>query len=537
VGTIQREQDIIIRDTENELLIVQGVAGSGKTSIALHRIAFLLYNGMRSNVNSNNFLIVSPNDVFNQYISSILPELGEENVGQTTFDDIIARHFEGKLKSETRYEQIESLITSQNCEEMAARLESIEFKGSRTFLRVLNRLIAHYQRRMIAFEDVYYNGGLIETRQRIKNIFLNNKAGRPMAMQLKRVENMILDKVHPLQKMRHKKIEKIVENSEGHELEVRAFSRLLSIKETRVFMGRLREFTEVDYARIYKTLFNEPGLFFKLARGLQLPEDIEQMILKTKESLEKGCVQHEDCAPLLFLMLRVEGSNMFSDIKHVVIDEAQDYYPLQYEVFNLLFKHARYTVLGDINQAIEKDADISLYEDIQNILDKTNTVKLNLNKSYRSSYEINAFTQKLLVGKRDFISFERHEDQPVVIYKDNQYLIDQAMARDIDYYLDLGYESIAVICKTLKEAGEIYARLKNFIDVKLVNTWGGELKKGVLVIPCYAAKGLEFDVVLVHGVSKENYYSELDRKLLYIACTRALHSLSLYYTGEKSPFV
>ncbi|MHB8157003.1 MAG: ATP-binding domain-containing protein, partial [Desulfocucumaceae bacterium] len=397
--------------------------------------------------------------------------------------------------------------------------------------------ISYYEKSIIPFEDVYFDGKIIETGQWIKNNYLNKKIGNTMAKRLKRIESILLDKIHPLQGLRREKIEKIVENIDGHQLEVKAFSRLLSIREARVLLERLHRFTEVDYVHIYELLFNRPGLLKKLARGLDLPEAIEQIIIKTKNGLEKGCVPYEDCAPLLYLKLRVEGSQCFSDIRQVVIDEAQDYYPVQYEVFQLLFNNARYTVLGDINQAIEKDEDISLYDQITDIFAKEKVSKLFLNKSYRSSYEISSFNQGLTVKKQNFIAFNRHETKPAVLATDSGQQVLQALAEAIGRYNEQGYESIAVICKTQKEAEEVYAGLEKCTKVNLISPGEGEIKKGAMVIPSYVAKGLEFDVVLVHGASRENYSTELDRKLLYIACTRALHRLELFCAGEKSPFI
>ncbi len=537
VETIQKEQDLIIRDTANELLIVQGVAGSGKTSIALHRIAFLLYLSINNNVNTNDFLILSPNAVFSKYISSVLPELGEENVRQITFDDIVAEHLDARLKTETRSAQLESLIILQDLESAATKSRQIQFKGSRTFILILERLMRHYERHLIPFEDVYFDGKIIETRQRLKHLFLNNRATIPMATRLRRIKGLILDQVHPLQKTRLKKIERIVAASDGHELEVKSFSRLLSIKTARSFMGRLRKFTEVDYVQLYKMLFNEPGLFCKLAKGLELPADIEQLVAGTKAALARGHVPYEDCSPLLYLKLRIEGGDLFSDVRQVVIDEAQDYYPVQYEVFKLLFKNSRYTILGDINQTIEKEVDLSFYDLIAAIIDKKEAVRLVLNKSYRSSYEINAFSQTILGQEQENISFKRHEAKPAIVFKRSQDLVDRAIARDIDRYFKQGFESVAVICKTQAEARTVHARLATATKAKLVTGNDGELEKGVLVISSYMAKGLEFDVVLIPSVDSENYTSALDRKLLYLACTRALHHMTLYYTGQISPFL
>jgi DNA helicase-2/ATP-dependent DNA helicase PcrA len=537
VETIQKEQDIIIRDTENELLIVQGVAGSGKTSIALHRIAFLLYVGMESKISSSNVIIISPNSVFSKYISGVLPELGEENVDQTTFDDIVYKLLGTRFTIEYRNQQLESLITLNNHENINSRMEGIKFKGSETFIQILDRLIYHFEHSLIDFQDIYYDGKVIETKEQIKNLFLNNKIGMPISKRLKRIENRLLDKVHPLRKVRLEKIEKIVQNSIGHDLEIKSFSRLLSIKETKIFLERLHKFTKVDYMTVYKLIFNNKSLLLKLSNGLELPRDIEKIVLDTKEVLDKDHVYYEDCAPLLYIKLRLEGSKNFSDIRQVVIDEAQDYYPLQYQVFKLLFNDPRYTVLGDFNQSLEKQGDKSIYDDIQKILHKRRSVKLFLNKSYRSSVEINSFTQKILNNSQGFVSFDRHETEPIVIFKDSQESLDLAIVQDIDYYKRCGYESIAVICKTQQESEDIQERLRNLSNIKLLNIDDIEFQKGTLVIPTYMAKGLEFDVVLVYNVSKDNYTTEFDRRLLYIACTRALHKLAIYYTGEKSQWV
>ncbi len=537
VETIQKEQNIIIRDTDNELLIVQGVAGSGKTSVALHRVAYLLYEGVNSDTDSNNIVIISPNAVFSKYISSVLPELGEENVEQITFDDIAVKCFEGRLTAEKWNKQVESVILSRDGGKPETRSHGIEFKGSGEFVRILDRLMDYYERNMIAFEDIYYGGEIIETRQQMKNFFLSNKINLPMAKRLKRIENIILEKVYIKQKDQLDKIRKIVYGSGGHEFEIKSFSRLLSLKKTKAFTKRLKKFMEVDYLHIYNSLFSDSRLFDRLTQGLKLPADIGEIIKETRKSLEKGYIYYEDCAPLMYLKLKVEGCELFDGIKQVVIDEAQDYYQMQYEVFKLLFKEARYTVLGDVYQAIEKDVGNSLYDSVIRILDKNSTVRLSMNKSYRASYEINTFAWNLLNNKQDFISFERHEAEPAVVFKENQESINQAVVRDIESYFKQGYETVAVICKTQQEAQEVHESLNRLVNISLVGPYDGEIKKGAMVIPAYIAKGLEFDVVIVYNSNQANYSSEFDRKLLYIACTRALHRLIIYYSGERSKWL
>ena len=537
VETIQKEQDMIIRDNDNELLIVQGVAGSGKTSIALHRIAFLLYLGMNSNINSNNIIIISPNVVFSKYISSVLPELGEENVKQSTFDELVIQIAKGRWRAETRNRQLEYLISVGNEGQKDLKRKAIAFKGSVTFLKILDRFLQYYERKLIDFEDVYYDGKILVTRQQLKNQLLNNKIGMPLSKRLKRIESIILEKVHPLRKEKLTRIQKVVKEKAGHEFEIKSFSRLLSIKESKVFTHKLQQYTEIDFFQLYCRLFDEGELFERLAKGLTLPEELEDIRTQTKKNLERGQSFYEDCAPLLYLKLKLEGSELFPEIKQVVIDEAQDYEPMQYQVFKLLFKGARYTVLGDINQAIEKDVDNALYDSIGQIFDKKNTVKLFLNKSYRSSFEINGFNQKLLEKQQDLISFERHEAEPNLVFKETEELIDQAIVQEASNCIEQGFESIAIISKTAKDAEKIFHRLHSFMDMKLVTSNDEEINKGILVIPAHMAKGLEFDAVMVYDVDQKTYATKFDRKLLYIACTRALHRLNLYYTGEKSPLI
>lgn len=532
VETIQKEQDLIIRDTANELLIVQGVAGSGKTSIALHRIAFLLYEGVSSKLGAQNILIISPNDLFSSYISRVLPELGEENVVQTTFDDLVAKFFKARFVLETRTQQLEDLIQHQD----SSRQTSTVFKGSSVFVQILERLLWHWGHHLIPFEDVSFAGFLVESRQQLKNRFLNNKLGLPMARQLKKIENQILEKTHPLQKKSQEKLQKIVAQRDEHPFEVKSYSRLLSIKKSQAFLEQLRKFTQVDYLDLYKLLFQDRDLFLKLADGLELPAQIDEIISTTSQNLDRGLLLYEDAAPLLYLLLKVDGGEPFSEIRHVVIDEAQDYYPMQYEIFKLLFPEPKYTVLGDLNQSIEKSEELSFYDEIAQILERPQTLKLFLHKGYRSSYEINMFNQKLLPQKQELVSFARHGEAPQVIPKKNQEQLLAAIIQDLNQYTKQGYGSMAVICKTQAQAELVSSKLKESLQVNLLTGDGGTTG-GVLVVPSYLAKGLEFDVVIVYDANRDYYSTQLDKRLLYVACTRALHQLKLYYTGEVSPFL
>lgn len=561
VETLQKEQDEIIRDTENDVLIVQGVAGSGKTSIALHRIAYLMYEGMSSHLRSNNILIISPNDVFSQYISTVLPELGEENVVQATFDDLISSSFKDRFTVETRDQQLEKLLTLQHSNTGRLKRKSIEFKGSTQFIKLLERLIYYYGHRLIEFEDVYYHGKLIESKQLIKSRFLNNEIGIPMTKQLKRVEKTLWERIHPLQKKRRNAILSIVATNPEHLLEIKPFARLLALREAKAFRERIQKFTEVDYKEVYQLVCRDRKLFAKLSHGLNLPEKIEEILALTLEDLDKGELSYEDSVALLFLKLRLEGGN-YSEIRQVVIDEAQDYSPIHYEVFKLLFRNARYTILGDVAQSIEKEADDSVYDTVAKILNRPKTTKLFLSKGYRSTYEISAFAQRIYGREREAYPFDRHGPEPEVKVFQTSKGMNQEILQDIEAFLEDGFETIAIICKTFQESEQVYQSLSRSMSqnqnknqsqdqsqnhnqnqsnsrserfkLHLVHPREGQIEKGILVIPAYGAKGLEFDCALVYGVDQENYTSDVDQRLLYISCTRALHRLKLYSLGKES---
>ena len=538
VETIQKQQDLIIRDLVNELLIVQGVAGSGKTSVALHRIAFLLYQGLHLNLSSNNIVIISPNTLFSQYISNVLPELGEENIAELTFENIFLEIFENKLSVKTKSEQLEEIICANNEKEKDFLRSYIDFKGSFVFLEILERYIEYFEHKMIVFEDIYFNGKLIESRHLLKSLLLSSKLNMPTSKKLKIIESRILDKVYDARKVRREKIEKVVSNSNRHQFEVKSFTRVLSSRETSALTQRLHKFTEFDCYELYKTLFKNKEIFFKVSKGLNLPDNISEIIDYTnKNILDKYNLPYSDGIALMYLKLKAEGNNSYGNIKQVMVDEAQDYYPIHYTILKSLFREARFTVVGDINQSIEKKANLTIYDDIISIFNKNKNTKLLLTKSYRSSYEISKFSQKLLDSDVKTEFFKRNEGEPEVIYNDNQNNLENKMIEDINKYKDQGLNSIAIICKSRKQASALYFKLTNKLDIKLIDSNDNSSITGITIIPVYMAKGLEFDAVMVYEANNKNYNTDYDKKLLYIACTRALHKLSLYYSGEISNFL
>lgn len=537
VETIQKEQDIIIRDIENELLIVQGTAGSGKTSIALHRIAFLLYAYLGKKLESNNIVIISPNSIFSNYISDVLPELGEENVMEITYDEIIKKTFGDRFKIQTRNEVLEHIINEKNFEKRKTKTDNIAFKGSMDFVTILDRFIKYYEHNLINFKDISYDGTIVETRQELKNEFLNNKINMPICRRLKRMENRILYKIQPMRKERVSKLEQIVRQYPWHEFDAKAFSRLLSIKKSKSTLRDIRSFTIVDHFEMYKMLLGKKELFYRLSYGIKLPQNIEEVLSESYSRIKNGYIEFEDCAPILYIKLIIGGNEAYEEIRQVVIDEAQDYYPIQYKIFSMLFKNARYTVLGDYNQIVEKEEDNNMYDEIIHILNKNKWMKLSLKKSYRSSYEINLFSQKLLENNHGIEPFIRHEEEPLIFSKNNFNDINNEIVSTLKKCYEDGFESVGIICKTEEQKDEVYKNLSKLIRVNRLSENDREVKKGTVIVSTYMAKGLEFDAIIIYDVSNKNYSTKLDRRLLYIACTRALHRLIICYTGEKSDYI
>ena len=539
VTTIQKEQNRIIRDENHQLLMVQGVAGSGKTSVALHRVAYLMYQGLSSKLASNNIAILSPSSLFAQYISNVLPELGEDHVATLAFEDICHQISGRDLPAaQTRNQFFEKLITCTGNQKELMK-SSMEFKASHTFVTMLNRLVIHYERKLIPFRDVYYNHRQIFGGYLLKAQLLKRDTRTPVAIRLKQTEAMILQKVREENKTRITALERFMDQYPEHTYESKEFARMLSIRENRALLFHIHEFTEIDYAALYHKIFHDRALFYILAKGLELPGNIEEIRRRSDERLSHKTSQYEDALAIAFLKIKMAGCNSYKNIKQVIVDEAQDYYPIHFEILNALFPKAKYTVLGDVNQTIEKQASLTFYEDVQRILEKKTSALLTLSKSFRCTNEIIAFSTKFIDRSIKQECFSRHGISPEIIAGGTQDDLDQQLAAFIQTLTEQGFKSVCILCKSLKGSAELHGRIKDSLDMDIIlmdDMFARELS-GIFITPIYLAKGLEFDAVMIYDVDDTHYRSVDDRKLLYIASTRALHRLALFYTGKPSRFL
>ena len=535
VETIQKDQDVIIRNMDQELIMVQGVAGSGKTSVALHRAAYLMYRGLSGRLGPENIVIISPNTLFEQYISNVLPDLGEKNVNSLKFEDII-RTVINKENIQTRNELLECLLSSYDKKSGDISKKSMEFKTSAQFVEILNRYMDDLPHKWIEFRDVYYDGKQLMNRQLMKIRVLKEKDSL-LGLRLKKLEQLILGRVYEKRNSRIKKLRGFVLNSGKHTLEEEETVRMLSIHESTVLVKEIRKFTELNITDIYRKLFYNKEYFYKLSKGLELPDCIESIFDFTCKNLESEYLQYDDALALTFLHLRLIVCNEYKDVRQVVIDEAQDYYPIHFEILSSLFPKSRFTVLGDINQTIGRQEDLSLYDQIDRILCKPSSVLITMDKSFRCTAEILEYSTRFLPRAFEIKSFSRSGDVPEVYTADSPEAVDDVIIREIAYCREMNYKSVALISKTAKDALSLYERLKSKIDIQLIKSESNADLSGTFILPVYLSKGLEFDAVMICDADNEHYYTEDDKKLLYIASTRALHRLNMFYTGIISPLL
>lgn len=481
VNTIQQEQNAIIRNVTDKNLIVQGIAGSGKTSVALHRIAFLLYK--IENLSSNNVLIFSPNQVFTEYISNVLPELGEANTMQTTLSDFLSSNLE-------EYKTVESFTSfvERYYKYQETNKEWVKYKQSDEIITHINSFAQNILEKA-AFENDIITHDFEITKETL-NYLLKNRYERIL---LKERLDAIAEKMcRDFYEGKHTKKSVILS----------LLKKSLNIK--------------LNYKELYKGFFNSQ--FFVENTTFNLTEK------EIKDAVGKRNIKYEDACIVLYLKGLFEGFSYRGLIKEVVIDEAQDYSKLEYILIRKIFKKSNFTILGDINQTINPYYKYENLEELSKIFDN-GTIYLELNKTYRSTPEIIEHTNKILNLKH--VSAIRRENQRPVLFRDNILDLKTSLLKDINL-LKKEYFSVAIITKDDSESEKVYELLKNDVkDINILNSNTKNFNKKMVIIPSCIAKGLEFDSVIIY-TEKENSYKQDEKYLYYVACTRAQHQLIIY---------
>ncbi|MGI4871515.1 MAG: HelD family protein [Janthinobacterium lividum] len=483
VATIQRDQNAVIRNETAAVMVIQGVAGSGKTSIALHRIAFLLYR-YRDTITAKQVLILSPNKVFADYISNVLPELGEEHIPELGMEELAADLLENRYPFQTFFEQVSALLENPD----PAFVERIRFKSSGEFLSKLNQYLLYV-------ENNYFTGSEL----RLGRLLVPVSFIRGRFKAYHRV---------PL-------LQRFPQVAQDVRTYVRdATQRKLTGQEKAVIgeaIPRMFKFTQVlDFYRDFYRWVGRPELC-RIEPGQRL--------------------EYADVFALIYLRLRLEGISPYEHVKHLVVDEMQDYTPVHYAVLARLFT-GRKTILGDVNQSVNPYS-ASSAETIERVFPQAEVVRLN--RSYRSTLEITAFAQRITPNP-DILPLARHGREPLVLRfaseKEELLAIQQLVAA----FQRNGNQSLGILCKTRRQAAQVRQALPD-AGGQLLTAESTTFKEGVIITTAYLAKGLEFDEVIVPFASARTYATEVDKGLLYVACTRAMHQLTLTYTGALTAFL
>lgn len=481
IRTIQKEQNAIIRNTKDRILVIQGVAGSGKTSVALHRIAYLLYHD-RKNLKSSNILILSPNGVFSDYISHILPELGEENIQEMSFDLFAYQELRDTAADcEDKYDMIEQAMKDPAVGERCREKQSGEF------LDQMEEFLLILEDELMNFTNVEYRHYQIPS-SRIIELFYEKFLDVPLLSRIEAVMEYLLDEYETLT------------------------GRDLSEEERPVFQEKFLKMYETrDLYRIYSR-------FLEYAGYAPLPQS----------SWEQRLLAYEDVYPMLYMKYKLLRPGNRRNIKHLVIDEMQDYSRMQYLILAKLFP-CKMTILGDKAQTMdEKMQDVTRF--LPKVLGKDIRI-IQMNKSYRNTVEIAEYAGKL-AGMTDMELFERH-GKPV---EEKKIVNREEALEKILQNLKLGeeeYETAAVLTMTQEEAGKIYRQLKEKLgeeySISYVDRDSSSFQKGITVTTFYLAKGLEFDQVFTLHPGEE---SGMITQAKYICATRALHELYMYEVEE-----
>ncbi|HWQ30473.1 MAG TPA: UvrD-helicase domain-containing protein [Negativicutes bacterium] len=535
VTTIQREQNRVIRFEGGSFLGVQGAAGSGKTSIALHRIAYLLYKDR--NLDSNNIVIFSPNHVFNDYISDVLPELGEERVLQTTFDEYATKLIKNGFRFESFNDHMEYLLSCGHSSSEDIRLKGYSLKNSEELRKALGLYCQEIADRAEGLRDIYFGGRVIIKGSELRRVYLGTDSGLPLNKRLAAVKTRALYLLSKTEEARKAELLRIARENSDNSREAAAKARMELNREFREVREHIHEITRLRLPEVFEG-FLDSRYFYEAGRAFGLEEyEVRTIGRHTAGSICSRQAKYEDTAILAYLRCFLDELPDTACIKHVVIDEAQDYSPLQYEVFKKLFPKSSFTILGDVNQLINPYRKAADFERMKDIFGREDSAILRLSKSYRSTREITQFSRAILPSDLQIESLNRAGKLPAVIRLETGCDSKRVLQEDIEALQAAGMKSIALLCRTAGECRELYRMLGNDSGIGMVLKDDDLYKSGVNIMPSYFCKGLEFDAVILYGADRDNYHTEGDRGLIYTLCTRALHILRIYYSDRLSPIL
>lgn len=546
VTTIQREQNKIIRDTKSDLLFVQGAAGSGKTSAILQRIAFLLYR-YRGNLTSDQVIMFSPNQLFNDYIENVLPEMGEQNMVQMTYWQFLARRIPG-LNVQNLFQQFEETKTNQ-------QTNTEKLKNDLDYFHAIERYTTHLERSGMQFKDIMFQHEPFITKDQIREIYYSFNSNYHLRNRIEATKDELLrilrKRVEP--ESRKSWVRDLIEHMEPEELralydepdqefassakEERFLARKIVIKKLQSVAKKINRNQFINVRAQYQQFLKAIPKLVDLAKYDLSDNDWQASSQLVIQSFKDRDVKLADASAYLYLYDLVTGRRPENSMRYVFIDEIQDYTPFQLAYLKYNFPRAKYTMLGDLNQAILiKEDRSSLLSEISSLFDPEKTRVVQLTTSYRSTAQVTNYTREILKSGQKIEAFDRVGPLPVVYSRQNS---QEMLVVLQDILRESPTDSnTAVITKSLAEAEQVFAKLKDAgVKTTLIASQNQRLVPGIIVVPAYLAKGLEFDAVIMWDASAANYQDDNERQLVYTIASRAMHQLTILNQGELSPIL
>ncbi|GAA3639183.1 RNA polymerase recycling motor HelD [Lactobacillus hamsteri] len=547
VTTIQQEQNKIIRNTSADLLFVQGAAGSGKTSAILQRIAFLLYR-YRGNLTSSDVIMFSPNQLFNDYIKNVLPEMGEQNMVQMTYWQFVSRRLPG-MNVENLFKQFE---------DKTANSDIGAFKDSVNFFNLVTRYAKHLNKRGVVFKNIMFRDKKKPyfDKEKIREIYYSYNQNYKLANRIdatrEELIKMLNRKIAP--EVRKKWVSQTIESLSKEQLnalydrpdqefdseadEEKFLGRKIVIKALQPVFQKIRHNHFINMRAQYLSFLRAVPKMTDLSKWNISEDDWMKHVEEVKDSFRKHDIHMNDVSAYLYLYDLITGRRTDFEMRYTFIDEIQDYTPFQLAYLKYNFPRAKFTMLGDLNQAIfTKDESRSLLKQISGLFDPEKTDVVQLTKSYRSTKQITDFTKQILRQGEKIESFNRQGPKPVIWGRktDEEAIV---ALQEILKANDAKHFTTAIITKDLAGAKFVHEQLaKHGQKATLIATANQRLVPGDLVVPSYLAKGLEFDAVVMWDASKENYHALDETQLVYTITSRAMYKLDIVYIGEKSPLL
>lgn len=523
IATIQKEQNEIIRDNPWHSVIVQGVAGSGKTTVAMHRISYILYN-YKEKFRPDEFYIIGSNKMLLNYITGVLPNLDVYNVNQMTMEEFLLSLLDKDFNPKKgKYTLSNSFLKARTAERNPQLSRLKQFKGSLYFMEALAVYMEQYELDAIESKDIEYKGKIIYSEEEIL-YFLNFFKEKPLQ-----------EKIDLLNKRLTYKITSINEE----ELEKKEQIRAEAGKYKNYFGNRTAKMNLMDlYLGFLEDLRMNRSKY--LSKEIKVPEP--EIISLLQYEIQQKRIDLYDLAMLTFIKKRVKRTRDFEYVRHIVIDEAQDFGVMLFQLFRQLFLTCSYTIMGDVTQNINYDSGMNDWETLKDkVFDSAKDKFYTLAKSYRNTVEISEFASRVL-KKCTFRTYDiepiiRHgKEVGITLVPDEKSMVERTAAI-IHNTRSAGYDTIAIICRSVEETIRVQHLLTPYVELEhpQENIEEMTFKNGTMVLPIYMTKGLEFDAVILWNPDEMNYpVSDEDAKLLYVAITRALHELHIVYQGSLS---